>query len=169
MTKNSVPSQDLDETLAPLNDKHYKRMPKNYDRWIQFFESYRNMPELWQTTHWNYNNTSKKSKNYSRLMKEYQQIEESATEELLKRKINKYKTLMNREFANIQKSQSSGCAADQVYVSTKWYFKPLSFLKEKASASKSNSESISEIKELQQLQERVKDKKQKKWIFWKEL
>lgn len=97
--------------------------------WKEFFNVYRQLPELWKVKSDAYRNRMKRRRGYAILLKKYKEYEPDATEDLLKKKINNIRVSYRRELNKILKSYETANSSDEVYKPTLWYFNELDFLR----------------------------------------
>lgn len=94
--------------------------------WIEFIEMYREMPSLWKVYSDQYKNKRLKQQCYSKMLEKLREIEPSATIDLVKRKINTFRSNYRREVNKVLNSKLKG----QTYHPSVWYYKHLDFLYE---------------------------------------
>ncbi|XP_050314918.1 uncharacterized protein LOC126749264 [Anthonomus grandis grandis] len=64
---------------------------------------------------------------YSALLQYYKTVDEKATVDTVKNKINNLRSSFRKELKKVNKSKKSGSGSEQVYVPKLWYFKLLMF------------------------------------------
>lgn len=113
-------------------------MAVNADRrfWRNFFALYRTYPELWDPRSPRYNIREYKDRAYEALVVKMREIDPNATVEIVKRKLNIYKSNYKRE---LKRKKSTGTK------SSLWYFDDLSFLLENERNYPTNSESSADL------------------------
>lgn len=102
----------------------------NNDLWVDFFEEYRNSPELWNSKSNSYKNKDKKNKSLLKMLEVYKKIDGRATMDSLKNKIHNIRTCYRRELKKLIESEKSRAGAEDIYVPSLWYFDILHFLKD---------------------------------------
>lgn len=61
------------------------------------------------------------------MLTKYQERYAEATQYVMKKKINVFRTSVRKELRKIKNSQKSGSAEDKIYVPNLWYFHDLDF------------------------------------------
>lgn len=112
-----------------------------------FIDTYRQLPELWNTTSNDYSNRDKKKEGYIKLLNIYKKVKKDAKIEDVKKKINSLRTNFRKELKKIKDSQRTGSATTDVYEPSSWLFFHLQFLKDVETPDKSRS-TINETSEV---------------------
>jgi len=68
------------------------------------------------------------------LLKKYKEVDEEATVEAVKKKVNSLRASYRRELQKIKRSGRSGAGVDDVYKPNIWYFHELHFLYDQESS-----------------------------------
>lgn len=95
---------------------------------VEFIEAYRKFPCLWKVKSGEYRDRNKKCKAYEELLQKYKEIDEGASVQTVKNKIDSMRASFRRELKKIKESQRSGAGEDEVYTPHLWYFEHLKFL-----------------------------------------
>ncbi|XP_055849371.1 uncharacterized protein LOC129914238 isoform X2 [Episyrphus balteatus] len=103
---------------------------RDHKFWKEFFDVYRRYPELWKVKSDAYKNRMLKRRAYGILLEKYREYEPDATEDVLKKKINNIRGCYRRELNKVNRSYESGCATEDIYKPTLWYFNDLNFLRD---------------------------------------
>lgn len=98
---------------------------QNREKMINFIETYRNLPILWDRTCKDYVNRDEKSKAYNKLLLVYRKNVKEATIQDVKKKINSLRSNYRKEVRKVEHFKNYG----QMYEPTCWTFQKLSFLK----------------------------------------
>ncbi|XP_031335792.1 uncharacterized protein LOC116165467 [Photinus pyralis] len=96
----------------------------------EFILLYRSFPCLWKTKSKEYMDRNKKNDAYKILTEKLKEVEENATKEAVKTKINTLRGGFRREMKKVLNSKRSGAGADDVYVPNLWYYELLLFIKD---------------------------------------
>lgn len=120
----------------------------------EFIQLYQSFPCLWKTKSKEYMDRNKKNDAYKILTDKLKEVEENATKETVKTKINTLRGGFRREMKKVLNTKRSGAGTDEVYVPTLWYYDLLLFVKDQEIPRKSvtniqtlsdNEESTSEM------------------------
>ncbi|XP_014274672.1 uncharacterized protein [Halyomorpha halys] len=103
---------------------------KNKVFWREFFNMYRNLPELWKVKSEVYRNRNMKDAAYDKLVAKMKEIDQNADRALVRSKINAIRTCYRRELKKIYDSVKSGVRAEDIYVPSLWYFNDIDFLRD---------------------------------------
>ncbi|XP_074041337.1 uncharacterized protein [Leptinotarsa decemlineata] len=68
-----------------------------------------------------------RDKAYASLLQYYKSVDENATIDKVKNKINNLRSSFRKELKKVNKSKKSGSGTDEIYVPTLWYYKLLLF------------------------------------------
>lgn len=114
---------------------------------IDFFETYREYTCLWKIKSPEYHDKFARKTAMEALTNKFKEIEPEVNEEIVKKKINNFRTSYKRELKLVQKSKKSGAGSDEIYVPKLWYYDYLTFLddQEIPSASTSNLSGEDEV------------------------
>ncbi|KAL1516196.1 hypothetical protein ABEB36_000115 [Hypothenemus hampei] len=93
----------------------------------EFIYLCRQFPCLWKVKSSNYSNRREKNKAYERLLLLYKTVDENATIDTVKKKINTLRCCLRKELKKVRKSKRSGEGFDNIYVPTLWYYDHLMF------------------------------------------
>ncbi|XP_028158667.1 uncharacterized protein LOC114351591 [Ostrinia furnacalis] len=93
-----------------------------------FIQAYKSLPQLWDRKHRDYLNKSERSKAFEILRKVYQQIEEDASVQTVKRKINDLRSVYMKELKKVRASRLTARSPGDVHEPTLWHYKDMSFL-----------------------------------------
>lgn len=105
-------------------------MPEDREFWGEFFQLYKEQPCLWQIKSKDYLNKYKKNEAYGKLAEKLKEKYPDATTDLVKKKINIYRSNFRKEAKKVQDSMRSGSGTDDVYTPTWAYYEDLMFLKD---------------------------------------
>lgn len=94
----------------------------------EFFEIYRSFTCLWKVKAPEYHDRVARKRAMCTLVAKFKEVEPSATEEFVKKKINNYRTSYKRERNLVEASLKSGAGTEDVYIPKLWYYKLLLFL-----------------------------------------
>ncbi len=93
----------------------------------QFIELHQSYLCLWNVKAKSYSSRSLKDQAYGILLKKLQEVEPEATKEIVKKEINSFRTVFQKEKDKVRLERS--CAgADDIYKPNLWYFFLLNFL-----------------------------------------
>ncbi|XP_071057023.1 uncharacterized protein [Onthophagus taurus] len=98
--------------------------------WMEFFEIFRDHKELWKVKSEKYKDKNERLKGYDILLKKYQEKDENATIDTLKKKINTIRTNYRRVLKKVKMSEKSGAASKDIYTPSLWYFDQLHYLRD---------------------------------------
>lgn len=99
----------------------------NMPIWVQFFDTLRELPELWKIKSEIYKDRQKKIA-WEKLLEVYIEIEPNANLDSLKKRLTNIRTCYRRELKKVQQGEKSGAGAEDEYVPNLWYFTALDFL-----------------------------------------
>lgn len=102
----------------------------NNEIWREFFQIYKDLPELWHVKSEVFKNRNKKRIAWEKLFEKYKEIEPNANIENVKQRINNIRSVFRRELKKIEESTRSGADADELYIPNLWYFEDLEFLRD---------------------------------------
>ncbi|XP_053668322.1 uncharacterized protein LOC128718727 [Anopheles marshallii] len=94
----------------------------------EFIEMYKRFPCLWQVNSKEYTDRTKRKVAYDVLLTKYREVDKSATEDEVKKKLYGLRSSYRREMIKLKKSIKSGATLDDVYKPTLWYFYLFDFL-----------------------------------------
>ncbi|XP_068212548.1 uncharacterized protein [Palaemon carinicauda] len=114
-------------------------MPEDREFWGEFFQLYKELPCLWQVKSKHYLNKYKKNEAYGKLAEKLKEKYPDATTDLVKKKINIYRSNFRKEAKKVEDSMRSGTGADDVYTPTWTYYEDLLFLKDQEAIRTSTS------------------------------
>lgn len=92
---------------------------------VEFIEAYRNFPCLWQIKSNEYKDRNKKNRAYEELLNKYKEVDQSATIQTVKTKIDSLRGSFRKEIRKIKDSLRSGAGEDEVYKPHLWYYEHL--------------------------------------------
>ncbi|XP_062125812.1 uncharacterized protein LOC133838659 [Drosophila sulfurigaster albostrigata] len=92
-----------------------------------FIFSLENQPAVWHAKCEAYKNKNLRNKSWEVLLEKYKKIDEDATIDTVKKKVNSLRTSYRRELQKIRR-EKSGAGTDDVYQPSLWYFNDLCFL-----------------------------------------
>lgn len=95
---------------------------------------YRSNPCLWKIKSKNYANRLMRDKAYSSLLEYFKSVDESASIDTVKNKLNNLRSSFRKELKKVNKSKKSGTGSEDVYTPTLWYFKLLLFTSDQEEA-----------------------------------
>lgn len=102
----------------------------NIPIWVEFFETFRELPELWKVKSEVYKDRNKKKIAMEKLLNVYKEIDPEANNDSLKKRLTNIRTCYRRELKKVEKGEKSGAGADDEYVPNLWYFAMLDFLRD---------------------------------------
>jgi Alcohol dehydrogenase transcription factor Myb/SANT-like. len=102
----------------------------NNQIWIEFFETLRELPELWKVKSDIFKDRNKKKNAWDKLLDAYKKTEPYANVDSLKKRLANIRTCYRRELKKVEKSQRSGAGSEEEYIPTLWYFEALDFLRD---------------------------------------
>ncbi|XP_064082898.1 uncharacterized protein LOC135198856 [Macrobrachium nipponense] len=114
-------------------------MPEDKRFWGEFFQLYKEQPCLWQIKSNHYLNKYIKNEAYGKLAEKLKEKYPDATTDLVKKKINIYRSNFRKEAKKVEDSMRSGTGADDVYTPTWTYYEDLMFLKDQEAIRTSTS------------------------------
>lgn len=117
----------------------------------ELIELYRSFPCLWRVKSKEYSDRDKKNLAYTVLLNKYKEIDETATKDSVKRKINSMRTVYRKELAKLNKSVRSGAGDEDVYKPTLWYFDLFQFLNDQETPRGSVNTMDSDAEEIDQV------------------
>lgn len=94
----------------------------------EFIALYRSYPCLWKVKSSEYSDRDQKNKAYEDMIVKLKQVDESATRESVKKKIDSMRGCFRKELKKVKASKKSGAGADEVYKPHLWYYDQLLFL-----------------------------------------
>ncbi|XP_058978914.1 uncharacterized protein LOC131802593 [Musca domestica] len=97
---------------------------------LEFINCLENEPALWQTKSDIYKNKNARNKSWEVLLNKYKNVDEHASIETVKKKVNSLRASYRRELHKIKRSEKSGAGTDDVYKPSIWYFDQLNFLQD---------------------------------------
>lgn len=97
---------------------------------LEFIDLYREEPCLWQIKSKEYSNRNLKQMAYDKLVTKWQEVDPEATKDIVVKKINSIRTCFRKELKKVAASILSGCATEDVYCPTLWYYSNLEFLRD---------------------------------------
>ncbi|XP_017084574.2 uncharacterized protein LOC108116938 [Drosophila eugracilis] len=100
----------------------------------EFIVCLENEPAVWNAKCEAYKNKNLRNKAWEVLLEKYKEIDERATIDEVKKKVNSLRASYRREIRKIKRSEKSGAGTDDVYQPSLWYFSDLSFLYETESS-----------------------------------
>jgi hypothetical protein len=106
---------------------------------LAFIETYRSLPELWDTENSHYSNRVKKAAAYDTLIEKLRVLEPDASRESVVKKINNLRSTFRKELKKVNDSKRSGTPVDDLYVPSLWYYNELLFLVDQETPDKSLS------------------------------
>lgn len=90
-------------------------------------DMYRMNPCLWKIKSKNYSNRILRDKAYASLLQYYKTVDDNATIDTLKNKLNNLRSAFRKELKKVNKCKKSGSGSEEQYVPKLWYFKLLLF------------------------------------------
>ncbi|XP_055852177.1 uncharacterized protein LOC129916338 [Episyrphus balteatus] len=107
-----------------------QKMPSAINRefWIEFFELFKQFPEIWNVKSEKYKNRWLKQNAFASLLAKYQELDPNATEVILKKKINNLRSCYCRELKKVNNSLRSARGTEDIYKPSLWYYDKLDFL-----------------------------------------
>ena len=87
-----------------------------------FIDLYRKHKCLWKIKDAAYANRALRTKAYEELLELYKTIDDEATVETVKHKINNLRSAFRKELKKVAASKRSGTSADDIYTLSLWYF-----------------------------------------------
>ncbi|XP_061715976.1 uncharacterized protein LOC133524138 [Cydia pomonella] len=100
---------------------------QNQEKWYEFLDLYRENACLWDIQSSSYMRRDLRNASYKILLEKYREIEPNATLDMVKRKIDIFRTGYRREIKKINKSRLNS-TSDYEYKPTLWYFDKMTFL-----------------------------------------
>ena len=101
----------------------------NNEFWIEFFQLFESLPELWKVKSDVYKDKKIKKKSWETLLEIFKEVQPNETVDLLKKKIGNIRTCFRKELKKVEKSWKSGAEGEE-YIPSLWYFDNLLFLKD---------------------------------------
>lgn len=95
---------------------------------IEFIELYRSHPCLWKVKSTEYSDRDKKNKAYEDMIKKLQEVDNSATRDSVKKKIDSLRGCFRKELKKVMQSKKSGSGTEDIYKPHLWYYEHLLFL-----------------------------------------
>lgn len=92
-----------------------------------FIDKYRQLPCLWNIKSKNYSNRKEKAKAYETLINYCKTVDQNASIDTVKKKINNIRSAFRKEHKKVLKSKRSGSSTEEIYEPTLWYYKLLLF------------------------------------------
>lgn len=92
-----------------------------------FIDIYRKHKCLWKVKHSTYSNKALRTKAYQELLDLYKTVEEDATVETVKHKINNMRSAFRKELKKVKSSKRTGTSPDDIYIPSLWYYDSLLF------------------------------------------
>lgn len=107
--------------------------------WKEFFALYKEHPCLWQVKCSDYLNKYKKNDAYAVLTEKLKERLPSASIDLVKKKINIYRSTFRKEVKKVENSIRSGTGTQEVYTPAWAFYNDLLFLKDQECVRSSSS------------------------------
>lgn len=103
---------------------------RNYNKQfiIEFIELYRSHPCLWKVKSTEYSDRDKKNKAYEDMIKKLQEVDNSATRDSVKKRIDSLRGCFRKELKKVMQSKKSGSGTEDIYKPHLWYYEYLLFL-----------------------------------------
>lgn len=98
--------------------------------WREFFQLYKEHPCLWQIKSKEYLDKHKKNEAYEKLTEKLMEHYPDATPDLVKKKINIYRSTLRKEVKKVEASMRFASGTDDVYTPSWTYYEDLVFLKD---------------------------------------
>jgi len=95
---------------------------------LEFIELYRSYPCLWKIKSREYSDRIKKDRAYEQLVEKLKEVDENATKETVKKKIDSMRGCYRKELKKVKHTKRSGTGTEGVYIPRLWYFDELGFL-----------------------------------------
>lgn len=92
-----------------------------------FIDLYRKHKCLWKIKDAAYANRSLRMKAYEELLELYKAVDNEATVEMVKQKINNMRSAFRKELKKVKMSKRTGTSADEIYTPSLWYYDSLLF------------------------------------------
>lgn len=103
---------------------------KDKEFWEDFIDIYRRYPCLWDIKNKEYSNKPAKNSAYSELIEKCKDISPDADKSFVCKRIANMRTAFRRELKKVRDSKRTGCATEEIYSPSLWYFDLLLFLSE---------------------------------------
>ncbi|XP_063383498.1 uncharacterized protein LOC134669806 [Cydia fagiglandana] len=101
---------------------------QNQEKWCEFLDLYRENTCLWDIQSNTYMRRDLRNASYNLLLEKYREIEPNATLDMVKKKIDIFRTGYRREVKKINESRVNSTSSGYEYKPTLWYFDKLTFL-----------------------------------------
>uniref|UniRef100_A0A023F0P8 Putative alcohol dehydrogenase transcription factor myb/sant-like protein n=1 Tax=Triatoma infestans TaxID=30076 RepID=A0A023F0P8_TRIIF len=102
----------------------------NLPIWMQFFDAWRDLPEIWKIKSEIYKDKTKKKNAWEKLLSVYLEIDKNANLDSLKKRLTNIRTCYRRELKKILQAEKSGAGGENEYEPNLWYFSELDFLRD---------------------------------------
>uniref|UniRef100_A0A2A4JIA5 MADF domain-containing protein n=1 Tax=Heliothis virescens TaxID=7102 RepID=A0A2A4JIA5_HELVI len=93
--------------------------------WYEFLQMYRSYPCLWNVKDPSYLQKDVKREAYQVLLAKVHEVDPTATLDVVKKKIDSFRTAFRREEKKVILSMNSGAMDDEIYTPTLWYYREL--------------------------------------------
>lgn len=122
-----------------LNDGREFTMSDKKAFIIDFIELYKSYSCLWKVKSAEYSDRNKKNSAYESLRQKLSEVDDNASIELVKKKVDNLRGCFRKELKKIKCSKTSGAGAEEVYHPRLWYFEHLLFLADQETPRESTS------------------------------
>jgi len=131
------------KSKAELRAENKEKREKEQEFFVEVIDVYWTLTSLWDSSLESYHDRTKRNEEYNLLLHKYQEMFPTADIGKLKTWINTMRTNYRAELKKELKMKTkTGSGADAVYASTKWYYRPLSFLHDVETPAMSSSTMI---------------------------